>query len=154
MHACLVAQSCPTLCILIGCSHQAPLSMGFSRQEYWNGLPCPLPGDLQIEGTQGSLPQPEKDLKSLSSMRLEARFAYGRRLLGTNGGSLWLWCCLAQPGALGPAIPLRPALSLGGQATAWEGSIKSHLKLGRRWSRIHGSQVPVSSLSSSLLSRK
>ena len=26
----------------------------------------------------------------------------GRRLLGTNGGSLWLWCCLAQPGALGP----------------------------------------------------
>ena len=26
----------------------------------------------------------------------------GRRLLGTNGGSIWLWCCLAQPGALGP----------------------------------------------------
>ena len=26
----------------------------------------------------------------------------GRRLQGTNGGSLWLWCCLAQPGALGP----------------------------------------------------
>ena len=25
---------------------QAPLSMGFSRQEYWNGLPCFLPGDL------------------------------------------------------------------------------------------------------------
>ena len=25
---------------------QAPLSMGFSRQEYWSGLPCPLPGDL------------------------------------------------------------------------------------------------------------
>ena len=24
---------------------QAPLSMGFSRQEYWSGLPCPLPGD-------------------------------------------------------------------------------------------------------------
>ena len=25
---------------------QAPLSMGFSRQEYWSGLPCCLPGDL------------------------------------------------------------------------------------------------------------
>ena len=25
---------------------QAPLSMGISRQEYWSGLPCPLPGDL------------------------------------------------------------------------------------------------------------
>ncbi|KAB0353585.1 hypothetical protein FD755_023714 [Muntiacus reevesi] len=28
------------------CTHQAPLSMGFSRQEYWSGLPCPPPGDL------------------------------------------------------------------------------------------------------------
>ena len=27
-------------------AHQAPLSMGFSRQEYWSGLPCPSPGDL------------------------------------------------------------------------------------------------------------
>ena len=27
-------------------AHQAPLSMGFSRQKYWNGLPCPPPGDL------------------------------------------------------------------------------------------------------------
>ena len=27
-------------------ARQAPLSMGFSRQEYWNGLPCPPPGDL------------------------------------------------------------------------------------------------------------
>ena len=27
-------------------AHQAPLSMGFSRQEYWSGSPCPPPGDL------------------------------------------------------------------------------------------------------------
>ena len=27
-------------------AHQAPLSMGFSRQGCWNGLPCPSPGDL------------------------------------------------------------------------------------------------------------
>ena len=27
-------------------AHQAPLSMGFSRREYWNGLPFPSPGDL------------------------------------------------------------------------------------------------------------
>ena len=27
-------------------AHQAPLSMGFSRQEYWSGLPFPAPGDL------------------------------------------------------------------------------------------------------------
>ena len=30
---------------------QAPLSMGFSRQEYWSGLPCPPPGDLPSPGT-------------------------------------------------------------------------------------------------------
>ena len=29
---------------------QAPLSMGFSRQEYWSGLPCPPPGDLPNPG--------------------------------------------------------------------------------------------------------
>ena len=27
-------------------AHQAPLSMGFSRQEYWSGLPLPSPGDI------------------------------------------------------------------------------------------------------------
>ena len=43
---CLVAQSCLTLCDLMNCSPQAPLSMEFSRQEYWRGLPCPSSGDL------------------------------------------------------------------------------------------------------------
>ena len=33
-------------------AHQAPLSMGFSRQEYWSGLPCPPPGDLPNPGIQ------------------------------------------------------------------------------------------------------
>ena len=31
-------------------AHQAPLSMEFSRQEYWSGLPCPAPGDLSNPG--------------------------------------------------------------------------------------------------------
>ena len=31
-------------------SHQVPLSMGFSRQEYWSGLPLPTPGDLPDPG--------------------------------------------------------------------------------------------------------
>ena len=30
----------------------APLSMGFSRQEYWSGLPCPPPGDLPNPGIE------------------------------------------------------------------------------------------------------
>ena len=31
---------------------QAPLSIGFFRQEYWSGLPCPSPGDLLNPGTE------------------------------------------------------------------------------------------------------
>ena len=45
-----VAQSCPTLCDLWTVAHQAPLFMGFSRQEYWSGLPFPSPGDLPDQG--------------------------------------------------------------------------------------------------------
>ena len=33
-------------------THLAPLSMGFSRQEYWSGLPCPPPGDLPDPGIE------------------------------------------------------------------------------------------------------
>ena len=33
-------------------AHQAPLSMGFSRQEYWRGLTFPSPGDLPNKGIQ------------------------------------------------------------------------------------------------------
>ena len=33
-------------------AHQAPLSMGFSRQEYWSGLPCPPSGDFPDPGIE------------------------------------------------------------------------------------------------------
>jgi len=36
-------QSCPTLCDPIDAAHQAPPSLGFSRQEHWSGLPFPSP---------------------------------------------------------------------------------------------------------------
>ena len=52
MHASMLShfsriQLCVTLWTL---AHQAPLSMGSSRKEYWNGLPCPPPGDLLDPG--------------------------------------------------------------------------------------------------------
>ena len=65
MHVCLVAQSCLTFCYPMDCSPpgssvhgilQAPLSMGFSRQEYWNGLPFPSPGDLDDSGIKPASP--------------------------------------------------------------------------------------------------
>ena len=36
-------------------AHQAPLSMEFSRQEYWSGLTCPPPGDLPDPGIEPTL---------------------------------------------------------------------------------------------------
>ena len=46
----LVTQSCLTLCDPMDCSVQAPLSVGFSRQEHWSGLLCPPLGDLSNSG--------------------------------------------------------------------------------------------------------
>ena len=37
-------------------AHQAPLSMGFSRREYWSGLPCLSPGDLPDPGIEAAPP--------------------------------------------------------------------------------------------------
>ena len=48
-----VAQSCPTLHDPMDSSlHQAPPSMGFSRPEYWSGLPFPSPGNLPNPGVE------------------------------------------------------------------------------------------------------
>ena len=47
-------QSCLTLRDPWTVVHQAPLSMKFSRQEYWSGLPCSPPGDLPDPGIEPS----------------------------------------------------------------------------------------------------
>ena len=58
-------QLCLTLCDPMDCGLQTPLSMGFSKQEYWSGLPCPPPGDL---------PNPGIEFKFLMSPALGGRF--------------------------------------------------------------------------------
>ena len=55
-------------------ARQAPLSMGFSRQDYWSGLPCPPPEDL---------PDPGTELVSPASSALASRFL--------TTGATWLW---------------------------------------------------------------
>ena len=42
-------------------AYQVPLSMGFSRQEYWNGLPFPPPGDLPDPGIDPATPAWQED---------------------------------------------------------------------------------------------
>ena len=49
-------QSCLTLCNPVDCTPQAPLSMRFSRQEYWSGLLGPPPGDLPNPGIEPASP--------------------------------------------------------------------------------------------------
>ena len=47
-----VSLSCQTLCDPMDIAHQSPLSMGFSKQEYWSGLSFPSPGDLPDPGIE------------------------------------------------------------------------------------------------------
>ena len=48
----IVTKSCPTLVSPWTVAHQVPLSMGFSRKEYWSGLPFPSPGDRPDPGIE------------------------------------------------------------------------------------------------------
>ena len=74
----LFTQSCLTLVTSWTVVHQAPLSMEFSRQEYWSGVPCPSPGDFPDAGTElwsptlqaGSLPfePPQSSLKKITGL--------------------------------------------------------------------------------------
>ena len=53
---------CPTLCDPMDCSlHQASPCMGFSRQEYWSGLPSPPPGNLPDPGIKPGSPSLQAD---------------------------------------------------------------------------------------------
>ena len=51
-----VAQLCQTLCNPMDCSLPGSLSMEFSRQEYWSGLPFPALGDLLNSGIEPASP--------------------------------------------------------------------------------------------------
>ena len=67
---CLVAKSCPTLCRLRiqtwTAAHQAPLSMGFSRQGHWSGLPFPSPSNLRDPVIRPTSPSLQADSLPLS----------------------------------------------------------------------------------------
>ena len=57
----LVAKSCLTLATPWTVARKAPLSMGFSRQEYWSGLPFPSPGVLPDPGMEARSPELQAD---------------------------------------------------------------------------------------------
>ena len=105
----VVLQSCVGFCCGVACmwlvvsdsvtpwtvAHQAPLSMGFSRQEYWRGKSFPSPGDLPDPGIElGSLARQMDSLPSEppESSRMEVTFFFqccNRRLLWKNISCMW-----------------------------------------------------------------
>ena len=62
-HGCngLVSKSCPTLATPWTVACQAPLSMGFPREEHWNGLPFPFARDLPDPGVEPKSPALQAD---------------------------------------------------------------------------------------------
>ena len=65
---CLVTQSCLTHANPGTIAHQAPLSMGFLRQEHWSELPFPSPGNLPDPGIKPMSPvSPALQMDSLPS---------------------------------------------------------------------------------------
>ena len=78
VHICMCVLSCfrrvqlfVTLCTV--CC-QAPLSMGFSRQEYWSRWPVPLPGDLPDPGIEPTSPALKADSLPSDSLGNEHLF--------------------------------------------------------------------------------
>ena len=55
LQSCLLSETLRTV------ARQASLSMEFSRQEYWSGLPCPPPGDLSNPGIEPISPALQED---------------------------------------------------------------------------------------------
>ena len=79
---------------------QAPLSMGFSRQDYWSGLPFPSPGDLPYPGIKPT---------SLTSPALEGRFFTAR----TTWEAQCISCSVISDSATPWTIARQAPLSMG-----------------------------------------
>ena len=76
-------------------ARQAPLSMGFSRQEYWSGLPVPSPGDLSDPGIKPRSPTLQADsLPPEPPGKPHLRLCNCRTLC-----SLWVEECIPHAGA-------------------------------------------------------
>ena len=73
-------QSCPTLCDPLDCTFQAPLYVGFSRQEHRSRLLCPPPGDLPHSGIKPSSPV----VPALQADSLPLRHRGSPSINGTN----------------------------------------------------------------------
>ena len=111
-------------------AHQVPLSMGFSRREYWRGLPCPPPGDL---------PNPGMEPVSLTSPALTG----GSFTTSATWEAPLCWCCPPKPRQAGHPLHLCPA-SASQQSTSQSCPLAC-LILRASWKKAGGSSSPRAS---------
>ena len=78
----LDAKLCPILATPWTVACRAPLSMGFPRQEYWNGLPFPSPGNL---------PNPESNPGLLHYRQILYQLSYQGSPWEKEMGEIWVW---------------------------------------------------------------
>ena len=91
-----VTQSCLTVATPWTEAYQAPLSMGFSRQEHWSGLPCPPPRDLPDPETEPRSPVLQADSLPFEPQGKVNRHNCSNKALFTKTGSKpdlthWPW---------------------------------------------------------------
>ena len=115
MHACVLSRfsGVGLFATVWTVAHQTPLSMGFSRQEHWSGLPFPSSGDL---------PDPGIEPTSLMSPALAGRFfttSATWEALGSHTKSLINglkavphWGLLSTPDSTPDTVPLSPTLKV------------------------------------------
>ena len=121
-----VAQLCLTICDPWTVAQQAPLSMRFSRQEYWSGLPFPSPGNLPNPGIEPRSPtlqadsSPSEPPVMLPGLTQESAISCrsARQLRHWGLAGCWLVCLrhvplsfpcrLAGAGTPGEGFPAKP----------------------------------------------
>ena len=132
----LVTQLCLTLCDPMICiAHQTPLSMKFSRQEYWSGLP-------------GDLPNPGIEPECSASPALACRF-FTLEPSGKPTYIFWSWVSFPPPGdcpnpEIKPASLVSPALAgrFFATGTTWEARSYSKTSLESSIMPHHGITQP------------
>ena len=85
-------------------AYQASLSMGFSRQEYWSGLPFPSPGDLPDSGIEPGSPALETDVLTSEPPGKPSRSLlvnYSEEAMAPHSSTLaWKIAWMEEPGRL------------------------------------------------------
>ena len=81
-------------------AYQAPLSMEFSRPEYWSGLPFPPPGDFPTLGIEPGSPavqadslQSEPPGKPRHKLNPSSYHLQASRVVSSEGQAVWIWFC-------------------------------------------------------------